>query len=98
MASSVDLLLAVVLAGVSGILAAVAAGAWSRMRTRRGIVLLAGFAAMMAKGLLVLALLLYSSTLPLLTYMLAVDCAIVLLLYAGLVVREVRSPVGASGP
>ena len=98
MAAQVDVFLAVVLAGVSAILASVAYGAWKRLRTRRSGALLAGFFAMMLKGLVLLGLLLsVDAYVPILTYVLALDCAVVLLLYAGVAAREVRSDGESAG-
>jgi len=99
MATAVDLFLAVVLAGTAGILLAIAAAAWRRVRTRRSLGLLAGFAAFAAKGLVILGLLLTGlASVPFVTYILALDCAIVLLLYVGLAVREVRPDGGPAHP
>jgi hypothetical protein len=99
MATSVDVFLGVVLSGTAAILLAVAVGGWRRMRTRRSLALLAGFAAFCAKGLVVLGLLLSGVvSVPFVTYILALDCAIVLLLYAGVAVREVRPDGGPAEP
>ena len=99
MAAQVDVFLSVVLAGTSAILASVSYGAWRRLHTRRSFALFAGFLAMLLKGLVILGLLLSTETnILFLTYVLALDCAVVLLLYAGVAVKEVRSdgePAGA---
>jgi len=99
MAAAVDLFLSVVLAGTAGILLAIATAAWRRVKTRRSLGLLAGFAAFAAKGVVILGLLLADvASVPFVTYILALDCAIVLLLYIGLAIREVRPDGGPANP
>jgi hypothetical protein len=99
MAAAVDVFLGIVLAGTSAILLVVAGAAWRRVRTPRSLALAAGFLAFLIKGLVMIGFLLTGmASGAFVTYLLALDCAVVLLLYAGVAVREVRLDVRAADP